>query len=88
DGDVARAPIPKPIGEAGRAHSGGYNLQTALGWDEKRFKAFQKLVNDKIEAKLEPNVCFSKQNAAIMEEAMQSVSLDYRYLKGCTNITP
>ena len=32
--------IPKPPGEAGRANSGGYNLQEKLGWDEKRFKEF------------------------------------------------
>ena len=32
--------IPKPPGEAGRANSGGYNLQEKLGWDEKRFKGF------------------------------------------------
>jgi hypothetical protein len=32
--------IPKPNGEAGRANSGGYNLEKALGWEEKRFNAF------------------------------------------------
>lgn len=32
--------IPKPPGEAGRANSGGYNLQVKLGWDEKHFKEF------------------------------------------------
>jgi len=29
--------IPKPIGQAGRSNSGGYNLKNALGWEEERF---------------------------------------------------
>lgn len=29
--------IPKPAGEAGRPASGGYNLETALGWKEVTF---------------------------------------------------
>jgi hypothetical protein len=32
--------IPKPKGEAGRSNSGGYNLQEALGWEEKRYSEF------------------------------------------------
>jgi hypothetical protein len=32
--------IPKPKGEAGRTNSGGYNLQKALGWEEKQFGDF------------------------------------------------
>jgi hypothetical protein len=32
--------IPKPKGEAGRSNSGGYNLKTALGWEEKRYSKF------------------------------------------------
>ncbi len=32
--------IPKPSGEAGRTNSGGYNLEKALGWEEKRFAMF------------------------------------------------
>ncbi|KIK50717.1 hypothetical protein GYMLUDRAFT_252708 [Collybiopsis luxurians FD-317 M1] len=33
--------IPKPNGEAGRPGQGGYNLQTALKWTSKRWKAVQ-----------------------------------------------
>lgn len=33
--------IPKPDGEAGRPSRGGYNLEKALKWDAKRFKAFK-----------------------------------------------
>lgn len=32
--------IPKPEGEAGKARSGGYNLEEALGWPKKRFDDF------------------------------------------------
>lgn len=32
--------IPKPPGEAGRVNSGGYDLQTALGWDYEQFNKF------------------------------------------------
>lgn len=32
--------IPKPSGEAGKAKSGGYNLQEALGWTKKRYEEF------------------------------------------------
>lgn len=32
--------IPKPAGEVGRSNSGGYNLEKALGWNEKRFNEF------------------------------------------------
>lgn len=40
EGSVNLNKIPKPNGEAGRANSGGYNLEKALGWEEKRFNAF------------------------------------------------
>ncbi len=29
--------VPKPPGEAGRRHSGGFNLEKALGWEAKRY---------------------------------------------------
>lgn len=32
--------ISKPPGEAGRINSGGYDLQTALGWDYELFNKF------------------------------------------------
>lgn len=32
--------IRKPPGEAGRVNSGGYDLQTALGWDYEQFNKF------------------------------------------------
>src|SRR5882757_2571481 len=42
NGDLIDTPdrIPKPKGEAGRTNSGGYNLQKALGWEEKQFGDF------------------------------------------------
>jgi hypothetical protein len=33
--------IPKPMGEAGRSGSGGYNLQEKLGWDTPQFRQVQ-----------------------------------------------
>jgi hypothetical protein len=30
--------IAKPLGEAGRPHSGGYNLERELGWRKTTFK--------------------------------------------------
>ena len=38
--DAQLAKIPKPKGEPGRSNSGGYNLQEALGWEEKRYSEF------------------------------------------------
>ena len=32
--------IAKPKGEAGRSGSGGYNLQEAMGWENKEFATF------------------------------------------------
>lgn len=32
--------IPKPKGEAGKRNSGGYNLQEAMGWEDKEFAMF------------------------------------------------
>lgn len=32
--------IQKPVGEAGRSKSGGYNLEAALGWDKTAFNNF------------------------------------------------
>ena len=32
--------IPKPGGEAGKVNSGGYNLESALGWTKKRYDEF------------------------------------------------
>jgi hypothetical protein len=32
--------IRKPPGEAGRLNSGGYDLQTALGWDYEKYNKF------------------------------------------------
>jgi hypothetical protein len=32
--------ISKPKGEAGRSNSGGYNLQDAMGWEDKEFATF------------------------------------------------
>ena len=31
--------IPKPPGEAGHPHSGGYNLQNKLGWNNKTYES-------------------------------------------------
>jgi hypothetical protein len=31
--------IPKPPGEAGRPHSGGYNLQDKLDWNDKTYES-------------------------------------------------
>jgi hypothetical protein len=33
--------IPKPVGEAGRPHSGGYNLKEVLGWPKTDFDKIQ-----------------------------------------------
>ena len=38
--DKSSGKIKKPAGEAGRANSGGYDLQTALGWDYERYNKF------------------------------------------------
>jgi hypothetical protein len=32
--------IPKPLGEAGKVNSGGFNLEKELGWNKKRFSEF------------------------------------------------
>lgn len=32
--------VPKPVGEAGKANSGGFNLEKELGWNKKRFSDF------------------------------------------------
>lgn len=45
------------------------------------------LVNSKIQAKLDPTLCFSKQDTTVIAEVMQSVSPDCGYLKGCPNNT-
>ncbi|KAF8178734.1 hypothetical protein BJ912DRAFT_929879 [Pholiota molesta] len=70
--------IVKPGGEPGRKNSGGYSLQDALGWDEKRFKAFIDLVNNKIQAKLDPTLCFSKQDATAIAEVMLSTAKEFK----------
>ena len=39
--EMEEGKIPKPSGESGRPHSGGYNLENVLaknGWDSKKFK--------------------------------------------------
>jgi hypothetical protein len=38
--DKSSGKIKKPAGEAGRANSGGYDLQTTLGWDYERYNKF------------------------------------------------
>ena len=37
---VSSHKIPKPKGEPGRSNSGGYNLQDAMGWNNKEFTTF------------------------------------------------
>ena len=32
--------ILKPKGEVGKSNSGGYNLQAAIGWEDKEFARF------------------------------------------------
>lgn len=33
--------VPKPRGEVGRPRSGGYNLKTAMGWDDVRYESLK-----------------------------------------------
>jgi hypothetical protein len=42
DGESITPPskILKPKGEVGRSNSGGYNLQIAMGWEDKEFTTF------------------------------------------------
>ena len=40
DGEKGFEKIRKPPGEAGRVNSGGYDLQTALGWDYEQYNKF------------------------------------------------
>jgi len=52
--------ILKPKGEAGKSNSGGYNLQDAMGWEDKEFTQ-QKYINVEVEKKLDNTICYSKQ---------------------------
>jgi len=53
--------ILKPKGEAGKSNSGGYNLQDAMGWEDKEFASEQKYINNEAEKKLDNKICYSKQ---------------------------
>ncbi|KJA14388.1 hypothetical protein HYPSUDRAFT_208735 [Hypholoma sublateritium FD-334 SS-4] len=70
--------IPKPPGEAGRANSGGYNLQEKLGWDEKRFKEFTTYINETSEKLLVPNLCFSKQEPKALEKVFRMTAKEFK----------
>jgi len=40
DDEKGSEKIPKPHGEVGRVNGGGYDLQTALGWEYEQFNKF------------------------------------------------
>ena len=40
ESNMSSRKIPKPKGEAGKRNSGGYNLQEAMGWEDKEFAMF------------------------------------------------
>ncbi|THU99065.1 hypothetical protein K435DRAFT_795222 [Dendrothele bispora CBS 962.96] len=48
----ATASMPKPDGENGRPNRGGYALKQVLGWEEKDYKAAQKLVRKLVDTNL------------------------------------
>jgi len=95
DNDQSISPlIPKPRGEAGKVNSGGYNLENALGWTEKRYEEFdvsciyyidkkllilwQKYIKAQVAEKLDVKKCFSHQKPADLQEIIQSASSDNR----------
>lgn len=47
--DLGNGKIPKPAGEAGRPHSGGYNLKEALGWPKADFEKIQVILQESSE---------------------------------------
>lgn len=75
DNDQPTSPlILKPAREAGKVNSGGYNLESSLGWTKKRFVEFEKHikteVTDRLDLKLQdvfqsPEACRSGRNYSI-----------------------
>ncbi|KAJ3517896.1 hypothetical protein NLJ89_g212 [Agrocybe chaxingu] len=65
DGDDANGinkKIPKPAGEPGRPHSGGYNLENELqGWAPDLFTNINKFVKQKADAHLDTTISYSRQ---------------------------
>ncbi|KDR76617.1 hypothetical protein GALMADRAFT_139530 [Galerina marginata CBS 339.88] len=66
--------IPKPSGEAGKANSGGYNLQEALGWTKKRYDEFYNHIKSEVAEKLDIEKCFSRQKREDLEKIIQSTA--------------
>lgn len=83
--------ISKPPGEAGRVNSGGYDLQTALGWDYELYNKFcvsllsliiyirssliQKYIYEAATKTLDTKKCYSKQSCEDLDFVIQLVCL-------------
>ncbi|KAI6013118.1 hypothetical protein BKA83DRAFT_4130581 [Pisolithus microcarpus] len=61
--------IPKPQGEPGRPGRGGYNLETALGWNDTTYLKFKKLTHRLVDEHLDTTKCASAQNPTLLKVA-------------------
>ncbi|KAF9233013.1 hypothetical protein BU15DRAFT_80559 [Melanogaster broomeanus] len=59
--------IPKPSGEPGRPGRGGYNLEIALGWNQKLFVKFKKYIHALIDEHLDVSKCASAQSTVLLK---------------------
>ncbi|KIK52593.1 hypothetical protein GYMLUDRAFT_251085 [Collybiopsis luxurians FD-317 M1] len=80
--------IPKPDGEAGRPSRGGYNLQTALKWTSKRWKAVQGFIRTCVLAMMDCSLPFSDQPLLQLQAIRDEAVTKYSFLNDYEDLWP
>ncbi|KAL5525009.1 hypothetical protein ACEPAF_8878 [Sanghuangporus sanghuang] len=63
--------IAKPRGEPGRPQSGGYNVESAMGWEKSEYDGFRKGVVTLVKALLDETKTLTEQDPSQIREALK-----------------